>query len=179
MKKTGTKKLCVIAMLLAVTVVLSYLSGYLRIGTAIKLSVSFVSVYLTAALYGPMAGAFVGAMADIISCLVNPVGALIWQLSLIELCYGFMYGLFFYRRKNGSGIKNVYGKVALCAVLRFAADMFLKTKILADVGYVPNDFLYAVWIRLPGCLAMLILTAVAITVLEKKYTDKFCGMINK
>ena len=100
MKKIKTKKLCVIAMLLAITVVLSYISGYLRIGMGIKLTISFISVYLAAALYGPFAGAFVGAMADVISCIVNPVGALIWQLTLIELCYGFMYGIFFFKKKR-------------------------------------------------------------------------------
>ncbi|MDO5478961.1 MAG: folate family ECF transporter S component, partial [Clostridia bacterium] len=166
MKKINTKKLCAIAMLLAITVVLSYVSGYLRIGTGIKLSISFISVYMAAALYGPLAGAFVGATADVISCIVNPVGALIWQLTLTELCYGFAFGLFFGRKKGEDGIKNAYVKVSVYSLLRFASDVFIKTKILSDVGYVPKEFGYAITLRMPGCVAMLVLTVLCLGIME-------------
>ncbi len=179
MKKIKTKKLCVIAMLLAITVVLSYISGYLRIGMGIKLTISFISVYLAAALYGPFAGAFVGAMADVISCIVNPVGALIWQLTLIELCYGFMYGIFFSRKKYACSIKNRYIKAVICSFIRFLSDVFIKTEILSEAGFMPDDFWYAVTLRLSSCLAMMVLTAAAIMFFEKHYTDKFSEMVNK
>ena len=100
-----TKKLCVIAMLMALTVVLSYLSGYMRIGTFMKFSISFVSVYIASALYGPLAGGFVGAGADIISCFVFPMGTLVWEITLIECFYGVLFGIIFYRGRFF--IKNI------------------------------------------------------------------------
>ena len=66
LKKMSTKEVCIIAMLIAVTVVLSFISGYLRTPVG-KLNISFVSVYVCAAMFGPLAGGLVGALADLIS----------------------------------------------------------------------------------------------------------------
>ena len=71
--KLTVKQLCTIAMLIALTAVLSCIAGNLRIGNAVKFSVSFVSVYVSGALFGPVWGGFVGAAADVISHFANPV----------------------------------------------------------------------------------------------------------
>lgn len=177
MKKITTKELCIVSMLLAITVVLSYLSGYLRIGNAIKFSVSFISVYLAAALFGPFMGGLVGALADVISCFVNPVGALIWQLTAIEFCYGASFG-FFFRNKCNKERKawDIIIRASLCSFFQFIVNIFVKTSVLKDLGYVPGDFLSAVYIRLPGCIVMFLIMIPALFIAEYYYVRKFRNM---
>ena len=174
-EKVTVKQICVIAMLLALTVVLSYLSGYLRIGTFMKFSISFISVYMAAVLYGSLAGGFVGAAADIISCFVFPMGALVWEITLTECFYGVLFGMFFYRGKFF--IKNIYMRVLLCSLVRFFADVFIKTAVLAHYGYVPGNYGAALTTRVPGCAVMLMLTAAVLYVSERFYTEKFIKMV--
>ena len=176
MSSGKTKKLCIIAMLMALTVVLSYLSGYMRIGTFMKFSVSFVSVYIAAALYGPLAGGFVGAGADIISCFVFPMGTLVWEITLIEGFYGIFYGLIFYRGRFF--IKNIFQRVFIYSVVRFPVDLFIKTAVLSNYGYAPENYGAALTTRMAGCLVMSIAMAVILWVMEKFYTDKLIKMAN-
>lgn len=174
-KKITVREICVIAMLLALTVVLSYLSGYLRIGTFMKFSISFISVYIAAMLYGPLAGGFVGAAADMISCFVIPMGALIWEITVMEFLYGLLFGILFYRGRFF--IKNIYFRVILCSVIRFLADLIIKTVVLSNYGFAPQKFSVAFINRAPGCIAMFVLTCLVLYVSERVYADKFIKMV--
>lgn len=174
-KKMTVKQICVIAMLLALTVVLSYLSGYLRIGTFMKFSISFISVYMAAMLYGSLAGGFVGAAADMISCFVIPMGALVWEITVMECFYGILFGLLFYRSRLF--VKNIYVRVLLCSVIRLAADLFVKTKILSNYGFAPENYGAALTTRAPGCIAMFVLTFAVMYVSERFYAEKFIKMV--
>lgn len=168
LKKLSVFQLCAVAMLIAVTVVLSAVSGYLRIGNFGKISVSFISVYAAAAAFGPIIGGLVGALADIISCFVNPVGGYLWQLTLIEFVYGFIFGLFFFKRDNQSASAfKLWAKIVICVLLQFAANMTVKTGVLMSVGYAPSNFAAAFVLRLPSCLAASVLQLVVIGALEK------------
>ncbi len=174
-KKITVKEICIIAMLLALTVVLSYFSGYLRIGTVMKFSVSFISVYMAAMLYGPLAGGFVGAAADLISCFVMPLGALVWEITLIECFYGILFGIVFYRGRFF--IKNIYIRVLLCSLIRLLADLFVKTTVLSNYGYAPQNCGAALSTRAPGCIAMLVLTVFVLYISERFYAEKFIKMV--
>ena len=162
-------------MLTALTVVLSYLSGYLRIGTLMKFSISFISVYMAAMLYGPLAGGFVGVAADIISCFVFPLGALVWEITLMEYFYGILFGLIFFRGRFF--IRNIYIRVILCSLIRFVADVFIKTLVLANYGYAPKNYGVALTTRAPGCTAMLVLTVAVFYISERFYAEKFIKMV--
>ena len=89
-KKLTTKEICIIAMLIAVTVVLSFISGYLRTPVG-KLNISFISVYVCAYLFGPLMGGITGALADLISVWVSASGAPIPLFTVIEFINGFIY----------------------------------------------------------------------------------------
>ena len=175
-KKIAVKKICVIAMLLALTVVLSWISGYLRVGTFTKISISFISVYLSAVLYGPLAGCFVGVSADIISCIVVSLGTPIWEITLLEGFFGLLFGFVFYR--GGTFVKNIYLRVVLCSLIRFIADVFIKTKVLSSYGFAPENFNVALATRGAGCIIMFVLTTAVLYVFEKFYTEKFIKMVN-
>ena len=81
------RRLCGAAMLLAITVVLAMFFTF-RVGNTVKIPFKFISVYLSAAVFGPWIGGFVGAAGDIINAFMSPVGAWLPQLSLCEFLCG-------------------------------------------------------------------------------------------
>lgn len=169
------RKLCTMAMLIALTVVLSLLSGYLRIGTAIKLSVSFVSVYIAAALLGPLAGGTVGALADVISYFINPVGAFLWPLTILEFFYGVLYGLCFSPKK-----KHYFRtRLSLCVGAQLLLNILAKSYVLMSFGYAPAPFGAAILVRLLPALIQAALQVIVIVIFEKFYIGKFAAMMKK
>lgn len=144
--KLTTKTICNLGLLIAVTVVLSWISGHLRIGNISKLSISFISVFIASYAFGGITGGFVGALADIISCIVNPVGPFMIQITLIEFVFGFIYGLFFYK----TNLKSYVPNVIFCNIIQFATNIFLKTMVLS-LSY-HTDFNIFFVSRLPMCV---------------------------
>ena len=176
-KKLSTRDLCFMAMLVATTLMLSAISGYLRIGDAIKFNISFISVYVGAALYGPLAGGVIAAMADIISFLINPTGAFIPVFTIMEFVNGFLFGLFLYmntgqRRK----LPRVLVTALICTLLQFCVNMFWRTYELSSLYKSPFWTLFAT--RLPGNIAMVV-CKVAIIMLLEPYMNRFRKMIFK
>ncbi|MBO5452640.1 MAG: folate family ECF transporter S component [Clostridia bacterium] len=167
-KKITTKELCLIAMFIALTVILGYVSGFLRVGNISKISVSFVSVYLAAAAFGPWIGGFVAAMADFISFLANPTGMYLWQLTVVEFIFGFLFGVFFSRKKQiRIPYLNLNVKILIYSVIQFAINMVIKTLILQSVGFVSADFYVAFIQRLPGCMVAFVLNFVVLNLFER------------
>lgn len=143
--KLTTKNLCKIGLLIALTFVLSAISGYLRIGNISKLSISFVSVFASSYIFGGIIGGFVGAVADVISYIINPTGAFIPLLTLIEFVYGFIYGVFFYNVK----ISRYYLFVVISGIVQFILNIFLKTYILSVSFTMDYSVLFIS--RFPAC----------------------------
>ncbi len=172
-----TKKLCSVAMLIALTVVLSFLSGFLRVGNITKISLSFVSVYFAAAAYGPLTGGLVGACADIASYVINPTGVFLWPLSLIEFFYGFLFGILFFKDfKKKETIRFSVLKVILCVIIRFIADLLLKTPVLMAAGYLPAAFNAAIILRLPSAAAMALIQIVVLFLINR-FSGKLISFI--
>jgi len=158
--KLTTKKVCALGLLIAITIVLSIMSGYLRIGNFSKLSVSFISVFIAAYLFGGIAGGLVAALADIISCFINPVGAFLPQLTAIEFLYGFVFGLFFYKSKP----KLYFITLLICDIFQFVANIILKTAILSSTyGATFNSYFVT---RLPMCIVQAIIILIVIILIK-------------
>ena len=168
--KLDTKKICTIGLLIAVTFVLSYISGYIRIGNISKLSVSFISVFVTAYLFGPVTGGGVAAAADIISFLVNPTGAFLPQLTLIEFLYGFLYGVLFYRLSD----KTYILKTVCIAVIQTLVNMILKTYVLS-LFYGPFKAMFIS--RIPMCALQMAIIILGL-VLVKPFLAVFKKRVN-
>ena len=131
----SVKDMCTAALLLAITVVLA-IFGTFRIGNAIKIPIKFISVFISAYLFGPWIGGFCGGMGDILNALIVPVGAWLPQLTALEFLSGFIYGALFYSRKSrGAGYIL---RVVVCTVLLFLSDMLLTTAVLVQAGYFPS-----------------------------------------
>ena len=66
MQKTNTKKLALMALFTALVAVLSYLGGFIKIGGLASISLTLIPVVLGAALLGPLAGAWLGAVSGMV-----------------------------------------------------------------------------------------------------------------
>lgn len=142
----STKNLCKIGLLIAITIVLSAISGYLRIGNISKLSISFISVFVSSYAYGGIIGGFVGAAADIISFIVNPTGPFIPLLTIIEFMYGYIYGIFFFNTPKNKYIPFVF----ISGAIQFIINIFIKTLILSSTFNMDYNVLFIS--RIPSCL---------------------------
>ena len=164
LKKMTTKELCVVAMLIAVTVVLSFVSGYLRTPVG-KLNISFISVYVCAYLFGPLMGGLTGALADLISVWVSASGAPIPLFTVIEFINGFIFGLFFFKgstTKERPLIKTVL-YAFLCVVIQYIVNL-LRVPVLAELQHL--TFYETFLLRIPSTTLMLIVKFVGIILIE-------------
>lgn len=125
-KLSGTKDLCVLALLTALTVLLA-VYGTIRVGAGIKVSFKFISVFMTAVLFGPLWGGAVGALADVIAFVINPVGGVFLpQITMIEFLHGFVYGLFFFGANRWCGLSTVI-RIVLCVLIQTLLLTFALT----------------------------------------------------
>lgn len=164
--KLKTKDVCVIGLLIALTAVLSFVSGYLRIGNISKLSISFVCVFVAAYMYGGTVGAIVCAAADVMSFAINPVAAFMPQLTAIEFIYGFIYGFLFYK----TDIRYYFLNLIICDVILSAVNIFVKTAILSASFLIPYKALLIS--RFPMC-ALQAALIFAVIVLIRPFLGEF------
>lgn len=165
-RKLTTKELCSIAMLIAVTAVLGFISGKLRIGTFSKFSFNFISVYFTAILFGPVVAGLVGLAGDFISAIGT--GPYLWMIGLIEFVYGFVFGILFYKKDAKTEKHSAFIIKSLAATLIIAAvDIFAKSYILMSVGFAPSPLGAAIAMRLPMIAVMSAIRLVVLMVMEK------------
>lgn len=95
MKKLSLRAFCQIAILVALEVVLN---RFCSIQTPfLKIGVSFVAVVMGAMLYGPVGGALVGGLGDMIGALMFPFGTYHPGFSVCGALMGIVYGLFLYQ----------------------------------------------------------------------------------
>ncbi|MDD4688194.1 MAG: folate family ECF transporter S component [Eubacteriales bacterium] len=170
LEKLTVRKLCMLGMLTALTVLLAIYCTF-RIGNAIKIPFKFVTVFVTAVIFGPVWGGVVGALGDILNALIVPVGPIIPQITAVEFLYGFIFGLFFYKKKN------YYMNTVICAVVLSLVDIFVVSYILTSVGYFPG-YITAISIRLIASVVKLGMY-ILVCVILKKHLGTFERMINR
>ncbi len=170
-QKLTTRRLCVLGMLLAVTVILSVF-GTIRVGTVIKIPTKFISVFVAGALFGPWWSAAIGGIGDVLNCTLVPVGPILPLLTLTEALSGALYGIFFFGERKE---KTYFIRVMLCVLSQAIIDIFLVTLILCHAGYFPN-FGVALAIRLPASIIKIILQSVVLCS-GKAYLPIFRKMI--
>ncbi len=163
LKKLSTLNLCLMAMLVAITMALSFLSGYLRIGSLSKFNISFISVYIGAALFGPIAGGTIGALADFTSWLINPTGPFIPVFTAIEFVNGFLFGLFFYTAKERKMWLTVLFAL-VCVLLQYGVNI-IRTYYLAE-KIMGGNFYETFALRIPSTVIMAVVKFAGIILLE-------------
>ena len=166
------------AMLVAITFGLSYVSGFLRIGDAVKFNISFISVYIGGAIYGPIAGGVIAAMADVVSFLSNPTGPFIPVFTVMEFINGMFFGLFMFRASNtGRSLRWTFLLILICSMLQFGVNMFWRTYELARM-YYGGHFKPLFMSRLPGNVVMVACKIFVVMIFEP-YMTRFTKMIRK
>lgn len=88
--------IAICGVLMALRVVLGFLE--INIGDSYRISFSALPVSLSGYMFGPILGAVVGAMGDIVTLIIKPSGALNVGILLARALSGFIMGLFLYRR---------------------------------------------------------------------------------
>lgn len=165
-KRITTKDICIIAMLIAITAVLGFVSGKLRIGTFSKFSFNFISVYFTAVLFGPIVAGLVGVAGDFISSIGT--GPYIGIIGLIEFVYGFVFGMLFYKKPSDTETHSMFIIKSLVATLIIAAvDIFAKSYVLMNVGFAPSPIGAAMMMRLPMIAVMAVIRFIILIVMGK------------
>lgn len=94
--------LTAVAMLLALRVVLGMFANATLpfFGNNVKLSGAFLPIAVAGSMFGPVAGAVVGAFGDIISFIIVPAGSPYFPgFTISGLLTGLIYGFAFYKNK--------------------------------------------------------------------------------
>lgn len=91
------KKLVILSLLTAISIILERLLGYND--KLISVSFSYLPVALAGMLFGPIPGAIVCAGADFLGALLFPVGPLDLRFTLIAAVKGGLYGLLLHQAK--------------------------------------------------------------------------------
>ena len=117
--------LTLMALLTALVAVLSYFGGFIKIGSLASISLTLIPVVLGASLYGPFAGAWLGAVSGIIFFMTpdamfwfglsipGTVITVIVKGALAGLCAGLVYNLL----KNANKYLAVIVSAIVCPVV--------------------------------------------------------------
>lgn len=133
MKKINVKRMAGIALLMAMVVVMQFLSGMIPPIGGVSISLVLIPIVLGAALFGPGAGALLGAAFGVvvfINCVTgaDPGGQMVFQANPV-LCFlvvmgkGVLAGLAsgcIYRlvkKKDAAGYKAMLCAAAICPVV--------------------------------------------------------------
>jgi len=65
-RKTNTRKLAILAIFSAIVAVLAYYGGFIKIGGFASISLTLIPVVVGAAMMGPIAGAWLGAVSGLV-----------------------------------------------------------------------------------------------------------------
>jgi len=162
-----------LGLLLAITTVLAVFFTF-RIGIYNKIPMKFISVFVTAVLYGPFYAGLVGALGDLLNCLLAPSGMFLPQITVIEFLCGFVFGLFFFKRNISR--KSYYIRMLMCVIIQFVIDMGLTTAIFTyQLGWFPTFGSAFLAKSIAGVIKPLLNAAVII--IMHKYTEKLRNLI--
>lgn len=102
MKKIKIKDMILISLLIGLNIVIA---RFLSINVwNTKIGFAFLTVFVAAYIYGPIGGAIVGGMGDLIGALLFPVGPFYPAFTITACLLGIVFGLFLHHKDN---VKNI------------------------------------------------------------------------
>lgn len=157
MRKMNTKMLATAGVLIAINIILS---RFLSINAwNLKIGFTFVSIFIAAYFFGPVFGAIVAGVADVIGAILFPSGSFFPGFTLTAVLTGLLYGCLLYR-------KQTIGHVAAAVVIdQLILSLMLNTfwiSILYGTPFVPLLATRAV-----QCLVMLPVEFLSILAITK------------
>lgn len=149
------------AMLLALAVVLGFYAT-IQIGDFLRIGFAFIPNELTGMLFGPVAGGFMGAIADIAKYAVKPIGAFFPGFTISGLLAGLIYGVVLYKKPVSLKriiVANTLVTVFVNLLLNTywltilygnAFAVLLPARIIKEAILLPIDIV--LFLQLPECL---------------------------
>lgn len=124
--KSFIVKICVAAVLTAAGVLLDRM---LTISTpAVKINLAFIPAAFGAVLLGPVYGAAIYGLTDLIGALLLPFGPYHPGFTVCAALMGFIYGLFLYRREFNPKSGETYLRIILPVVINcLIIGLFINT----------------------------------------------------
>ena len=129
------------AMLTAMSIAATRLLG-VQIGSVLRLSFGGIPIIIAGLMFGPVAGGIVGALADVIGFMINPMGGAFFPgFTLSAALTGALPPLFFGSGKHNLTALRLFVAVALTQII---TNVFMNTLwIYMLIGDV-------VWVYFPG-----------------------------
>ncbi|MBR5467803.1 MAG: folate family ECF transporter S component [Firmicutes bacterium] len=126
----GLKKVRVLtgsALLIAIDVIIDF--ARIVVSNIFEISFSFLAIAMAGMFYGPVVAAVVGAAADIIAYVIKPSGFFFPGFTLNMAVMGFIYGMFFYKKKI------TLKRVALAVLVESIVINLVLTPIWLNIMY--------------------------------------------
>lgn len=121
-RKLTTKELVLMALFIAMNVVLVRLLSFQTLTQ--RISFGFVPTAFAGMILGPFWGGIMAVISDITGMLIFSKGMIYFPLfSVSEFLYGFLYGLFLYRKKS------CFFRVLICVLLQSLFISMLLTTL--------------------------------------------------
>ena len=128
MQKNMTRRLCVIAVLIAMQIVLGRIAA-INVGSYLKISFGFIPIAVCGILTGPFWTLLMAAVCDILGALLFPTGAFYWGFTLVAAVGGLIYGLCLYNRKE-----NIILCMLCTLTIALICNILLNTLFLCQIG---------------------------------------------
>jgi len=143
--KAKIQKLTIMAILTALVAVLSYFGGFIKIGALASVSLTLIPVVFGSALYGPLAGAWLGAVSGVI--FFTTADAAFWfSMSLLGtvitvmvkgIMAGYLAGLTYRLLQKANRYLAVLVSAVVCPVVN--TGIFLLGCVLFFSDYVKTS----------------------------------------
>ena len=145
MQKNMTKRLCVIAVLIAMQIVLGRIAA-INVGSYLKISFGFIPIAVCGILTGPFWTLLMASVCDILGALLFPTGAFYWGFTFVAAVGGLIYGFVLYRKKE-SIIRCMLCTLTVCLICNIVLNTVFLCQIGAMVGPENEGFWPVMWTR--------------------------------
>ena len=128
----NVRTLAVCALMIALNVVLSVIAEIPLFDRTIMIGFQYLALVVVGYLYGPMPAMIVGGIGDILGAFLFPKGAPFIGFTLNAMVEGFVYGLFFYKKKI------TLGRIMSAMLVNLVVISFMMTPTWIQIMYSTN-----------------------------------------
>lgn len=155
--KVNARCISMIGVLVAIEVVLARFTIHTW---NLKIGFSFIPVVVAAVVYGPVAAGLVGAIGDVVSAILFPVGAFFPGFTLTAFLTGVVFGLFLKKKQT------VWNVTASVLIVQMVIGQIINTFFISILYGSPFGPLFAT--RIYQSLAMTVIQIAGILVICRK-----------
>ena len=145
MQKNMTKRVCVIAVLIAMQIVLGRIAS-INVGSYLKIGFGFIPIAVCGILTGPLWTMLMASVCDILGALLFPSGAFYWGFTLVAAIAGLIYGFFLHNHPENI-IRAMLCTLTVAVICNIALNTVFLIQIGAMVGPGNDGFWPVMWTR--------------------------------